>query len=464
MDDDDDDDMGSPPMESSMPRESSLPPHMQNQSYMRTAASSSPPIPNGVPIYQRSGTPQAAMISRPDSRNAGRRASSNIGPSHLQQVSQPGPNQNGYPAYVGTPPMHLNQQAPQRMPSAPFTHQHSQGQATYYHQLQQAASQQVQQAQQAYMQQDQRRQSLPSFSHPDRQRQHLHVPSPPQPGELERRSSDDGRMKAPAKSRSIFTPVDDSRSLLAQQWGSSKTTAVPKPEIKEETAIQAPRRDSEVSRDELPRTRSPPGNTQIEVPPPQRSDSSEFAPPSRSDSQSGAKRPRLKVQIPEEQSDSGSPATGSSPRKSETTPPKASTEASHSSGTGVHLPPPSPSDRGNAVLSAGAQGPPNPFARPAPPPMGTQAKNDSIETPISALPSRFMADQLLPSPSSFYPDWAFGRSGGESANILPSPLNFGQTPVHNGPLPGRESLEPEKKRKSPENQTPQEETMKRIKT
>jgi len=91
------------------------------------------------------------------------------------------------------------------------------------------------------------------------------------------------------------------------------------------------------------------------------------------------------------------------------------------------------------LLSAGAQGPPNPFARPLPPSatgsQNTQAygANQNIETPMSALPSRFVADQFLPSPSSFYPEWGFGGSGGRSAggdggNMLPSPLNW-QTPV-----------------------------------
>jgi len=56
----------------------------------------------------------------------------------------------------------------------------------------------------------------------------------------------------------------------------------------------------------------------------------------------------------------------------------------------------------------------------------------NIETPMSALPSRLIGNQLLPSPSSFYPDWDFGRGGGDSG-VLPSPLNF-QTPIlGNGP-------------------------------
>ena len=75
-----------------------------------------------------------------------------------------------------------------------------------------------------------------------------------------------------------------------------------------------------------------------------------------------------------------------------------------------------------------------------------------------------MADGLLPSPSSFYPEWGFGRSGGESANILPSPLTF-QTPVGvTGGFGRDEEAGGGGKRKSPEEQgTPQEEG-KRLKT
>jgi MADS-box transcription factor len=53
------------------------------------------------------------------------------------------------------------------------------------------------------------------------------------------------------------------------------------------------------------------------------------------------------------------------------------------------------------------------------------ANRENIETPMTALPSRFM-QEMLPSPSTFYSDWGFGRSN--DSNMLPSPLNF-QTPV-----------------------------------
>jgi len=52
-----------------------------------------------------------------------------------------------------------------------------------------------------------------------------------------------------------------------------------------------------------------------------------------------------------------------------------------------------------------------------------------IDTPVSALPSRFM-NEFLPSPSSFYPDWNF-RSN--DSNTLPSPLNFATPVVGTGP-------------------------------
>jgi MADS-box transcription factor len=182
-----------------------------------------------------------------------------------------------------------------------------------------------------------------------------------------------------------------------------------------------------------------------------------------------AKRPRLKVQIPSEQSDDGNSATaGSSPRGSAAgTPANKNPDAGH--GSGVVLPPPSPS--ASAILSAGASGPPNPFARPLPPSGNSNSQsynnnnsanqnnanqnnqNNNIETPMSALPSRF-AESLLPSPSSFYPDWGFARSAGgnDSANMLPSPLNFSnQTPVGgHGSSFGREPDGGGEKRKSPD--------------
>ncbi|KAH0542525.1 hypothetical protein GP486_008633 [Trichoglossum hirsutum] len=266
--------------------------------------------------------------------------------------------------------------------------------------------------------------------------------------------------RAPAKSRSIFTPIDESRSLLAQHWGFGTTTNEPatknEPPIKQE----APNRSQSVDVGSVSRKNgmksSPPRPAQAPAPPHRSSSGSslpDIPPPPRGNGNSmgaqaqGAKRPRLKVQIPSEQSDAGSATADDSPRESAGTTggapsAKIGTDGSHSSG--VVLPPPSPS--ASALLSAGAQGPPNPFARPPPP--GSTAPSNNIETPISALPSRFVADGLLPSPGSFYPEWGFGRSGADS-NMLPSPLNF-QTPVAgNGPPFLRDDHEINGKRKSP---------------
>lgn len=106
------------------------------------------------------------------------------------------------------------------------------------------------------------------------------------------------------------------------------------------------------------------------------------------------------------------------------------------------LPPPSPSVDASSVLSAGATGPPNPFARP----VRQDHQNMNIDTPVSALPSRFMGNEFLPSPSSFYPDWNFR---GNESNTLPSPLNFATPVVGTGPSFLRDDPTPHK-RKSPE--------------
>jgi MADS-box transcription factor len=68
------------------------------------------------------------------------------------------------------------------------------------------------------------------------------------------------------------------------------------------------------------------------------------------------------------------------------------------------------------------------------------------DTPVSALPSRFMGNEYLPSPNSFYPDWNFR---GNESNTLPSPLNFATPVVGTGPSFLREDPTSHK-RKSPE--------------
>ena len=439
--------------------------------HMRHAPSASPPIPNGVPFHHRQHTPQPPMASRPASVNGVRRQSTNI-PSQLHHTSQAPSDQNGY-NYVPSPPVYNAH--PPRGIGAPGHDQQS-GQHPQYRFNPQQPPPQNHQVQQAYMQ-EQRRQSMPpAFPQQGRPQQQHSTPSPPQPEREPRRQESEPQAlkQVSAKSRSIFTPIDDSRSLLAQHWGIGTTNSEPRREIKIE-------KDSRSQSIEMANVQKNDGSMATPPPPPKPRghpprnqsistvSSGDFQPPSRADSgQTGAKRPRLKVQIPSEQSDDGSATAHSSPRESgETTggtPAKASTDASHSS-SGVVLPPPSPS--ASAILSAGATGPPNPFARPAPPmtsvnqPMHSNSMDKSEYTPISALPSRFVDNGLLPSPSSFYPEWGFGRS--TESNMLPSPLNFGQTPVMGtGPSFLREE-EGEKKRKSPDGDGQEASNPKRVK-
>lgn len=269
------------------------------------------------------------------------------------------------------------------------------------------------------------------------------------------------------KQHSIFTPIDENRSILSQHLESFG--AEPR-NIKDESA--GGNRSQSVDVGAVSRNNdhsSPP-------PPPQRSNTSNvpsnlgpglnrksisgsipettFTPPSRSNSLrvggagnggGGAPRPKLKVQIPDEASEAGSNTQESS--TSPANPSETATQANRrnnteSHGTGPVLPPPSPS--ASALLSAGATGPPNPFARPLP---QSQSNNNSmnIDTPVSALPSRFLTNELLPSPSTFYPEWNFR---GSDSNTLPSPLNFA-TPVH-GSGPSFLRDENPHKRKSPE--------------
>lgn len=248
------------------------------------------------------------------------------------------------------------------------------------------------------------------------------------------------------KQGSIFTPIDENRSILSQHLAAFHS------DIKADGGNRSQSIDvGSVSRANNNNS-SPPqlqrasthGQSHIKrngsmssIP------ETTFTPPSRSNSLrigGGPARPRLKVQIPDEASDAGSAtAESASPRgttASSSQPSRRPTD-SHSS---VVLPPPSPS--ASSMLSAGASGPPNPFARPPP----QQNNNMNIDTPVSALPSRFLNNEFLPSPSSFYPDWNFR---GNDSNTLPSPLNFATPVVGTGPSFLRDDPPP-LKRKSPE--------------
>lgn len=437
--------------------------------------SGSPPMHNGaMPQFNRGPSPLPPGVSRPSSRNAQhpphtaqqhlRRTSSNLAP----QGHHPGQPQPGY-AYSPNPPFY-NPQAGgqvQRPPGQPMP----QG-STYPppYPPPQAVHPQMQQA---YMQDNRRSSMPPQFPQPPPQanmqrhpsQEHLQPPHPrpqpsPQPQQQQRPNASpqppQGQFQSPpmsqpkplpahAKSHSIFTPIDDSRSLLAQHWGATGNAEAPRSDPASRTEDGGPRSASidvaAMQRENQARANGssprapampPPKSPQ----PPQRTASTpNIAPPAKASSaQPDAKRPRLKVQIPSEQSgdEAGTAESGQDDASTSQTGTQSGTAQPGQPPHGVVLPPPSPS--AGALLSAGAQGPPNPFARPAPP-MSTNphaanrdaaTTNNHVETPISALPSRFMNDNLLPSPSSFYPEWGFGRSG--DSNMLPSPLNF-QTPV-----------------------------------
>ncbi|KAL9113420.1 MAG: hypothetical protein Q9227_002461 [Pyrenula ochraceoflavens] len=448
-DDDDDEDITPPPETQAPPPQHMLPPHMQNQSFQHIrhqAPSASPPIGNGVPFPPRHGTPQPHPGSRPSSRTDIRRMSSNLVPIHHPQATPP-PTQNSFP-YMPNGAMYHPQAAAQPTPPPHYTHFPHHTPPQPHAQIPPPQHQQVQQAHQAYIENQQRRQSIPSVFPSQQERSQ---PTPPQPtpplqqhpppqpppsrsppsqpqSELKPENSSPPEPKhLSSKSRSIFTPIDERGSMLAKHFGFGSDP--PRSNVKPE------RSDSSDSR--LP-TRGPPPHMSDNrsYHQPQRADSTasvpEFPPPSRTATNSSKTgRPSLKVQIPSEHSDAGSATAESSPRESG----GATTATPAKSGTGsdphhsVVLPPPSPS--ASALLSAGASGPPNPFARPNPPHGSQNANaynsNNNMDTPISALPSRFVNDNLLPSPSSFYPEWGFGRSGPDS-NVLPSPLTF-PTPV-----------------------------------
>ncbi|KAF2766911.1 hypothetical protein EJ03DRAFT_329678 [Teratosphaeria nubilosa] len=447
--------------------------HPGFQNVRHGTPNASPPMHNGaVPQFVRgpSPLPPGVTLSRPSSRTSQhpghiRRTSSNLVPPHLQQTQ--GLAQQPSYAYTPNPPFYNPQQAAQMQGRPPGS--------TYPTPFPQAPAPSVQQIQQAYMGGDRRQSMPPAFPQPPAHAniarnpatEHLQPPQarphpsphaspqlqqgtggptsspqPPQQSFSSPRMPQPKPLPAHAKQHIIFTPIDDSRSMLSQHWGATSNAEGFRsdPAIKLEDG--APRSQS-IDVAAMQRQRefrlngsSPgPGPNPMPSPqPPNRAANTASvpppAPPTRQNTnQSDAKRPRLKVQIPSEQSgDEG--GTASAPDESSasqlTTGLQQQQQQQQGPSHGVVLPPPSPS--AGTLLSAGAQGPPNPFARPAPP-MSTNPhamNREHIETPISALPSRFMSDNLLPSPSTFYPEWGFGRSG--DGNMLPSPLNF-QTPV-----------------------------------
>ncbi|KAJ0426226.1 hypothetical protein BJY00DRAFT_273246 [Aspergillus carlsbadensis] len=515
-DDDDDEDDATPAPDDIHAVTQNPPPQMMphvphhNFQHVNHAPSASPPIHNGIPFDPRHGTPQPQGLSRPSSRNHLRRVSSNLGgpphhgtpppppppPNTFTYISNPSVYNPNAPHNMGQPhqrpaqyahfvnhppgphqpppqhqPMPAHTMPPQSMPPQPI--------AQHAHAHQQHLSQHPQHNQHTQHNQHPMAQPPPTIgiSQPPHQpipqisQPYLAEPQQPQQQQqqppsrttsLPETSTDqipilktEGTQSPPhikplSKSRSIFTPIDDHGSVLARHFEFSGNTS-----LKLEPDEKKPFK--KISPPPRPATDIPMSKPTPDIKPPARTNSAQL----------GTKRPQLKVQIPSEHSDGASAtAESSSSAGNKTATPAKANDASH---PGVVLPPPSPS--AGPILSAGAQGPPNPFARPPPP--GTTAgaaqnnttaynNNNNIETPISALPSRFVSDALLPSPSSFFPEWGFGRSGPDSA-MLPSPLTFPTPAVQNGPGFGRED-EQDKKRKSPDSGPSAEAAAKKAKT
>ncbi|KAK7984904.1 hypothetical protein PG996_005860 [Apiospora saccharicola] len=512
-DDDDEDGDATPPHghEGSVEPQM-IPPHYQTQAHppfpqlRGHTPSASPPI-NGVPFVPRGHTPQPQMGSRPSSRTDFRRPPAN-GYAYMPQPAiynpQGQPSMSNIPhmtthqptQFPYPPPQHHQQQPQPPMPQYMEDRRSSVPPPSYQQGPPQNQSMQRPQAsppQPQSQQLPQQPQPVPHMSPPQPQHQHLEPPQiqhhpPPQPQQeqqqhphqqqqqplppMEPRSdtapdrsnrfldTTSAIKKLPArKQHSIFTPIDENRSILSQHlesFGAEPRNGKDEPGAggnrSQSVDVGAVQRNNDHSSPPPPPQRSNTSNVPSNLGPgPRKSISGSipettFTPPSRSNSLrvgGGAPRPKLKVQIPDEASEAGSNTQDSatSPANPSETATQANRRSNESHGTGPVLPPPSPS--ASALLSAGATGPPNPFARPLP---QTQNNNNmNIDTPVSALPSRFLNNEFLPSPSTFYPEWNFR---GNDSNTLPSPLNFA-TPVH-GSGPSFLRDDNPHKRKSPE--------------
>ncbi|KKO98380.1 MADS-box transcription factor, other eukaryote [Trichoderma harzianum] len=463
-DDDDDDGDGTPPRGSEgMDSSHMMPPHFQGQApppfphIRHQTASVSPPIPNGVPFQghpahlQRSHTPQPAVPSRPGSRGDMRR----MGPGMMSQPVGPHGPHPGI-TYMPTPPIYnpsaSNQSSLMPPQPGPYPFQPPQQQPPYMEERRPSApptfsahpppqpmavGPRTEQPSPQPPHQLLPPHSMPHTTSPQPARRHLD-PQPPPP--VEPRTESAERPKAPLintdtaikkmsqrKSHSIFTPIEENRSILSQHLASFASEPQP---MKNESGISAPAnpnrsqsadtgatvRNGETASPHL-QQRSSLRNTSVSSLPDTPTTSLKI---NTAVGGTRPKPPRLTVQIPDGGSEAGS-ATGDS-----NSPRNATDAASHAPHrSSVVLPPPSPSGSGGqALLSAGATGPPNPFARPVP------QQNVNGDTPVSALPSRFLNNELLPSPSSFYPEWNFR---GSDNNTLPSPLNFATPVVGTGP-------------------------------
>lgn len=473
--DDDDDGDGTPPRGAEDIYSHMLPPQCHTpQSHFSELRSqrpsASPPIPNSAPFrgafgsVERSHTPQPPMGSRMDSSSHGRKASADVISQHSgSQAPHPGVT------YMPTPsvyhPAHPHPQ-PSLLPApgSGYGYHHQPGQPSYTEErrpsplpayiTQAAPAQAILSTSRANtppptsFQQLSQPPSIHVAAHITQSERRHQDPQPPPPmgpkmgwsSQPPLLDTDLTVKKLPPqrKSHSIFTPIEENRSILSQHLASfaaepqsikhdSSPAGAPNSEsidVPAETGttaqVSSPLQPQQPGKREDLDDSKPVDSEEVSLP-----DASE-TPPSHSNSFKSigggrSRGPRLTVQIPDGASDPGNGAgESSSPRNRVDA--ASQSQQRHNSHSSIVLPPPSPS--ASALLSAGATGPPNPFARPPP----QQSVNG--ETPLSCLPSRFMNNELLPSPSSFYQDWNIRSSDG---NTLPSPLNFTTPVVGNGP-------------------------------
>ncbi|PSR83416.1 hypothetical protein BD289DRAFT_369967 [Coniella lustricola] len=493
-DEDEDDENGTPP--------NGLPQHFHSQpgfpQLRHHTPSASPPIPNGMLMHnvQRAHTPQPHPGSRPGSRNDMRRMGPQLVAPPVGPYGPPhGPMVNGY-AYVPQPAIYNPQNAPNMPPGHQFAHPHPHQQHPHHqphqhphhppHMQMHMEPQRQSSVPPSFPPQHSQHQSPPpparhSLSPPQQRHglpsgpirrpsppparaqmeppSHDHMPAPSEPvSEVVERPMPQAPMlnttsaikKMPhQKQHSIFTPIDENRSVLSQHLAAFAESQL-KNEVSRSQSFEtpgAPRSTASPSQPKRTETKPPPVRRQQSV---SSVPEQTFTPPSRTNSLrvGGPARPRLKVQIPDEASEAGSntaESTSAGPGHStDATSQTTRNEGSHSSG--IVLPPPSPSAN-TSLLSAGATGPPNPFARPAPANNPPPPSHNLIDTPASALPSRYMTNEFLPSPSQFFSDF-YARN--HEGNTLPSPLNFATPIVGSGPSFLRDDGPTALKRKSPE--------------
>ncbi|EAQ93143.1 hypothetical protein CHGG_01378 [Chaetomium globosum CBS 148.51] len=449
-DEDEDDDNGTPPQGEGMDAQM-FPPQFQSQPpfpvIRHHTPSASPPISNGV-FGPRGHTPQPQMGSRPSSRNDIRRMGPNMGQPVGPPGSQPG-GVNGY-AYMPQAAMYNAQNSHNMQPN--HAHGLPQPHQPFPYPQQQPHPHQMQ----PYVDEQRRTSGPASFPHHPQQQatqgtRHSVSPPQPSPAQLPPQHMSPPPQPQAHPAHPMHSPPQPQQHLppqsQPQQHLPPPPPPPPPPQPQEIPHIFVPPQESQPpasgeprQRPELvERARQPlllDTNIKKQAP---RKGGSIFTPID----ENRISRPQLKCGSQTNRT-GGSATNGSaSPHGTMTTATDVTSQPSRrpdSHSSGVVLPPPSPS-ASTTLLSAGATGPPNPFARPPP----HQSNNMNIDTPVSALPSRFLGEGLLPSPNGFYADW--GIKGNEHNTL--SPLTWSTPVVGTGPSFLRDDLAP-LKRKSPD--------------